>query len=244
MSTIRHATVDDLEKVRQWLQQEKDDGHDSFINNFNMIADGRRDGFLTVFVDDIPIAFALGEENLSIVAVKRDRRKEGVGRKLVAHWIRRARRKDRMGLVGECSPATSLWFWKKMGCQQVQSRDAKPFVILPFCKTHKLPAGARTVELTFELHAANKTAMPGWGILAAAVPKPEQRMLGRDFVAYVPDGDARVAVREYGVTIAESRIRDVTSFGGERSGEWIRIRNVTVNEKLIGLLDRKRNIDA
>lgn len=77
---IRKATVHDVEKIRVWLQQEKDGEHDSFIVYFNLIEEGQANDLLTVLVDDIPIAFALEDDNLAILDVKLDRRHDDVGR--------------------------------------------------------------------------------------------------------------------------------------------------------------------
>ena len=227
MHHIRKATVDDLEQVRQWLQQEKDAGHDSFIVNFEAIQQGQRDESLIVLLDnDHPIAFALGEENLSIFAVKRDTRGGGVGTALASHWFQTARNRDLIGFDGECSPRTSLRFWKKMGCTQIASRSPNPWVVMPFKKSHDLPEGPETISLTFELHDSYGNAIPGWDDITAAVIEDDDYMLAEDFIAYVPATDVRLTIWGDGVAICHVKVRDIEDIGGHRKCSWIRVRDL------------------
>lgn len=227
MREIRKATADDMEQIHDWLQQEKDDGHDSFIVNFNMIEDGQRDGTLTVLLDHgLPCAFALGEKNLSIFAVKRDRRNRGIGTELASHWFQEARKRDLIGFDGECSPSTSVHFWKKMGCTQVKSWNANPWVVLPFRKTHQLPREANTVRLKFELHDGDDKAIPDWEEIDAAVIEDDDYMLAQDFVAYVPDLNSRLTVWAGGLAIRSTKVSRIAEIDGARYGSWIRVRNL------------------
>jgi hypothetical protein len=230
---IRNATPDDLEQVLRWLQQEKDDGHESFICNFNLIEAGQKNNSLTVLVDDIPIAFALGDTNLAILAVKRDRRAENgrgqrVGSTLALHWIQEARVRDLMGFHGECASRRSLEFWMNLGCMHVAPPHSNcdiPWVAMPFRANHELPDGVPTVPLTFEVHAPDGELMPEWSFsTTAAVISSDDYMLAKDFVAFVPETDARLTIRENGKQVANSKVRDVGEFGGERDVPWIRVR--------------------
>lgn len=223
---IRKATPDDLEQVRLWLQQEFDEFGESFIVNIILIEEGQKNGILFVLVDEIPIAFALGDNYLSILAVKRDCRADGVGTALAEYWFQNARELDVIGFEGECSPSTSLPFWKKMGCTQIASKNGNPYVIMPFRKSHELPEGTETVRLTFQLRAADSTAVPGWDYLTAAVIEPGDYMLAQDFVAYVPDDEARLFVLSNGEYLCSENVCDVDKFGGERFASWIRVREI------------------
>lgn len=225
MTEIRKATADDLRIIRGWLQQEKDEGHDSFIVNFEMIEKGQRDGCLTVLVEDIPIALALGDTNLSIFAVKRDRRRSNVGRTLAERWFQDARDRDLIGFDGECSPKTSLPFWLRMGCTQVRSISKNPWVIMPFVQSHELPKDRAVDSLEFELHDSDGKAIQGWDVVKAAVMADDDYMLTRDFIAYVPETDARLTI--LGEELFRcTKVRDIEDIGGERDGAWIRVRNL------------------
>jgi GNAT superfamily N-acetyltransferase len=227
---VRKATVNDLTLLRRWLQQESDDGHHSFIVNFNSIEAGQENGSLTVLVDDLPIAFALGADNLGILAVKRDRRQKGVGRMLVAHWIQQARDRDLMGFNGECAPRNSLGFWKKMGCQEVESPHGKvgaPWVAMPLGKKRELPPGVTCVPVSFEIFLADDSPAPNWNFSTeAAVIEPDDFMLAEDFVAYVPRPDARVVIRVDKSQVANLRVSDIEKYGGSRNFPWIRVRDL------------------
>lgn len=225
MIEIRKATADDLEIIRTWLQQEKDEGHDSFIVNFSMIAEGQSKGWLTVLAEDIPIAFALGDANLSILAVKRDRRRSNVGRTLAERWFQDARERDLIGIDGECSPKTSLPFWRRMGCTQVRSISKNPWVIMPFVQSHELPQDRAVDSLAFELRDPDGKAIPGWDVVKAAVIADDDYMLARDFIAYVPETDARLTILGEEL-FRHVKVRDVEDIGGERDGAWIRVRNL------------------
>lgn len=229
---IRKATPDDREQIGRWLLQEKDDGHDSFIVNFNLIEEGQEDGSLTVLIEDGPIAFALGNDNLAILAVKRDRRKNGVGRTLAEHWFQQARDRDLMGFHGECAPRNSLGFWKKMGCHQVKSpysgSDA-PWVVMPFPKKHDFATAAQTVAVSFGLVATDGRRLRQWDhSTEAAVIEPDDLMLAEDFVAFVPETDTRVVVTVDGSNAGDVRVRDIGDFGGVRNYPWVRVRELAL----------------
>lgn len=225
MTDIRKATADDLEIIRTWLQQEKDEGHDSFIVNFDLIEEGQSEGSLTVLVEEIPIAFALGEANLSILAVKRDRRRSNVGRTLAEAWFQDARERGLIGFDGECAPKSSLPFWLRMGCTQVRSRSGNPWVIMPLGQSHDLPEDREVDNLAFELRDSDGKAIPGWDVVKAAVVDDDYYMLVRDFIAYVPDTDARLTILGEEL-FRYTKVRDIEDIGGERDGAWIRVRNL------------------
>jgi GNAT superfamily N-acetyltransferase len=229
---IRKATFDDLEQVRRWLRQEKDDGHDSFIVNFDLIEAGQETGSLIVLVDEIPIAFALADDMLWILAVKRDRRRSGVGRRLADHWFQQARERDLIGFHGECSPRESIGFWKKMGCQQVESAHGggdAPWVAMPFRKKRELPVGMRTVPVCFEISSPGGAPAPQWNFATqAAVIEPDDLMLAEDFVAYVPEADTRVVISVDNSEIGAVKVRDIEEFGGTRKCPWIRVRDLAL----------------
>lgn len=226
MRQIRKATINDLNRVRTWLQQESDDGYDSFIVNFSLIEAGQRNGELTVLLDQgFPVAFALGEDNLSILAVKRDRRNSGIGTELASHWFQKARERDLIGFDGECAPATSVQFWKKMGCTQVRREALNPWVAMPFPHSRELPDNYPIVSLTFELHDLCGHPIPEWNFLTTAAIKPDGYMLAHDFVAYVPDRETRLTIRGNELSIS-SKCKYIKNIGGESHGLWIRVRNL------------------
>lgn len=228
MNEIRKATADDLETIRGWLQQEKDDGYDSFICNISMIQDGQREGWLTVLVEEIPIAFALGDQSLSIFAVKRDRRGGKVGTKLAQHCFQDACERDVIGFKGECSPISSLPFWLRMGCTQIRSTNEKPRFIKPLALSRDLPEGAEVDALSFQLYDSNGKAIPGWGVVKTAIVADDDYMLSRDFIAYVPEEGVRLEI--WGKNrFSHAKLSEIEDIGGDRRGPWIRVRNLVPN---------------
>lgn len=227
MSTIRKATASDLEHIRGWLQQEKDDDHESFIVNIALIERGQESGSLTTLLeDDLPIAFALGDSSIDVFAVKRDRRNSGVGRELASHWIEDALERDIIGFEGECSPSSSLGFWKKMGFTQVKSDNHHPRIIMALGQSREIPADREQINLRFELFDSNGHAIPGWDKVRAAIIDKDDYMLERDFIAYVPDCRANLFVLSDEPPIYKIvKVCDVEDVGGTRAGCWIRIRD-------------------
>lgn len=229
---IRKATLDDLTQVHNWLQQEKNVGHESFIDNFNLIQAGQENGNLIVLVDDIPIAFALGSNNLEILAVKFDRRGNDVGRTLAEHWFQQAREQDLMGFHGDCAPRNSLGFWKEMGCQQVEcpySIGVAPWVAMPFRKKREFPVGVRSVPVSFESLSPGGAPTTKWNFSTdAAVIELDDLMLAEDFVAYVPKAETRVIIGVDSSEIGNVKVRDIEDFGGNRNYPWIRVRNLAL----------------
>ena len=228
----RLATPEDLEHVRTWLQQEFDEFGESFIVNFILIEEGQRDDRLFVLVDEIPIAFALEhfDPSLRIIAVKPDRRSHDVGTELAEYWFQKLRDQNQFGFEGECFPTTSLPFWKKMGCTQIASRNGSPYVIMPFRKINELPEGVKTIHLSFQLYDAHMKAIPGWDYLTVAVIEPGDYMLAQDFVAYAPDSESRLGVLRKGEPLCAAKVSEIDKIGGERSGSWIRVRNLMFDE--------------
>ena len=112
-----------------------------------------------------------------------------------------------------------------MGCTQIVSTSAKPWVIMPFKNSRDLPKGPETISLTFELHDPYGSAIPGWEVITAAVIEDDY-MLAEDFIAYVPATDVRLAIWGDGVAICHVKVRDIEDIGGHRKCSWIRVRDL------------------
>ena len=136
--TIRKATLEDVQKVHAWLKQEHEAGIEGcFLSKFSLIEKGQTTGSLTVVVrdsDSLPVAFCLGENNLELLAVKADCRKQGLGRYLAEHFVKDAHSRNIIGLHGECSPRSSKPFWRAIGFHSVSdpSGSEKAWVALPY----------------------------------------------------------------------------------------------------------------
>lgn len=142
--TIGRATQGDLETILAWLAAEAAGGDQTFHGNRNMIAKGQEEGALFVLREAGEIvAFALGKPGeIAIQETRPERRGEGHGRMLAQWGIDRARDADIVVIEGECSPSSSLGFWKTMGFREMRPRYGhNPWVYLLLAKPLPLPAG-------------------------------------------------------------------------------------------------------
>lgn len=228
--TIRLATHDDLLQIRAWLEQEDSDGiAGSFFCNYNLIADGHRTGSLVALVRDsdaLPVAFCLGEDNMDILAVKADCRRQGLGRHLAKYFIDAARQRDLIGLLGECAPSTSMPFWKSMGFLSVPSPsgDNNPnWVACPLPHENDLPDGLHS-SIAFALEDVESQMQPVYQCDAAVADC--WYVLARDFVQYVPNPNQRLEIHCSGELVFSEKVKYVQKVGGERKLPWVRVRRL------------------
>ncbi|GAA0648444.1 hypothetical protein GCM10009424_26040 [Sphingomonas ursincola] len=142
--TIECATQSDLEIILAWLAAEAAAGNPTFHGNRNLISKGQEEGELFVLREAGEIvAFALGKPGeIAIQETRPDRRGKGHGRMLAQWGIDRARMADMVVIQGECSPSTSLGFWKTMGFGEMRPRYGhNPWVYLLLPKPLPVPAG-------------------------------------------------------------------------------------------------------
>lgn len=142
--TIESATHSDLEFILAWLAAEAATGEQTFHGNRNLIAQGQKEGELFVLREaGETVAFALGKPGvIAIQETRPDRRGNGYGRILAKWGIDRALAEDIVVIEGECSPDTSLGFWKTMGFREMPPRYGhNPWVYLTLPKRLSVPAG-------------------------------------------------------------------------------------------------------
>ncbi len=164
MDIIRSSTNHDLEVIAAWLREEKLRGvHGNFYCNFNSLENSHARGELLVYVDgatDSPVAFQLGGLiHPGILAVKHDMRGRGIGRRLVEHCVERARAMNECILNIECTPPTSIPFWKRMGFKMLDPKAEHRLAYRFVEKRHELPTGgipANVVIRFFQLEQMNK----------------------------------------------------------------------------------------
>lgn len=141
---IEPATASDLETILAWLAAEAAAGEKTFHGNRNLIARGQEEGELFVLREGGEIvAFALGKPGeIAIQETRPDQRGKGYGRVLAQWGIDRARAANIVLIEGECSPDTSLGFWKTLRFQEMRPRYGyNPWVYLKLTKALPLPAG-------------------------------------------------------------------------------------------------------
>ncbi|PWU32083.1 hypothetical protein DK254_00765 [Pseudomonas sp. RW407] len=113
---IRQAVEADLPLIREWLKHEERDGF-GFINNWRLIQEACAEQKMTVFVtDEGPVGFLTHGISLStILQVRSNCQRKGVGRALVAQAITEEEAKNNAVLILQCAPESSVEFWLSMG---------------------------------------------------------------------------------------------------------------------------------
>lgn len=229
--TIRKATRGDLRRIRAWLKQEHRDGIEgSFWSNYDLIEKGQQSGSLTALIRDsdaMPVAFCLGSDNIEILEVKEDCRRNGFGRHLAQYFIDSAWRRDVIGLHGECAPQSSRPFWTAMGYVSVPSLsggDNEFWVALPLPHQNDLPQGTARVSVAIALEDNEDQLQPVFQCDAALVDG--KYVLARDFVKFVPNPNRRIRVSCDGVSIFSKKAKYVAEIGGERRVPWVRFRKI------------------
>jgi hypothetical protein len=192
--TIERATQSDLETILAWLAAEAAAGDQTFHGNRNLIAKGQDDGELFVLREAGEIlAFALGKPGeIAIQETRPDRRGEGHGRMLAQWGIDRARNSDIVVIEGECSPSTSLGFWKTMGFREMRPRYGhNPWVYQLLPKQLPVPAG-ESVEVVIRVFDQDRLYSDD-GLIAsehrplAARDRDGVIHLAERVIIYVPD---------------------------------------------------------
>jgi len=179
---IRTSTDADFKAIADWLREERSQGiHGNFYCNLNSVENSHARGDLLVYVDGptgSPVAFQLGGLIYpGILEVRHDMRGHGIGRKLVEHCVERARARNECILKIECTPPTSIPFWKKMGFKLLDPKSDRNLAYRIVEKRHELPTGgipANVVIRFFQLAQLNqKGARPCKLSRPAAIRTPD-----------------------------------------------------------------------
>lgn len=115
--TVRPATKADLTIIEQWLATTGE--LDSLAVNWPTTLRVFKERGMLVVADESDNAVAYFWGSLvtgdSVLEVRHDMRKRGIGAYLVTFLIRDAQANGASELMVECSPHTSAKFWEKMG---------------------------------------------------------------------------------------------------------------------------------
>ena len=114
---LKLATANDLDQIKQWLEEQKKQGLDTFLCNFDSTTEMSNDNKLLVYYDlakDIPIAYLWLD--FGILEVKQDYKNKGIGSKFVIEAFEYIKNNinDRC-LHIECNPPETRKFWEKLG---------------------------------------------------------------------------------------------------------------------------------
>ena len=158
---IRKSTDRDFYAIRQWLRAEKAAGvEDNFLCNWPLIKKCHDEGKLIVYVDGasgVAVAFQFGGLLApGILEVRHDMRCRGIGRKLVEDLIEEARKNDEPFLRIECTPPSSIPFWKKMGFTLYRSKSDKNLAYRVLEWKHELPVEGRSVRAEIRFYPEDR----------------------------------------------------------------------------------------
>lgn len=153
---VRKGRTTDLPFIREWLALEVR-GEQGFIHNWRMIEEACSEGQMLVWVDqEGPVGFLIrGVSPGSILQVKSDRKRHGIGRALVERAIREEEVHDNAVLVVQCEPTTSIEFWKSMGFETRRNSPYDRVVYMQRLSTKRLSydTGDEMVLLTIRVFA-------------------------------------------------------------------------------------------
>jgi GNAT superfamily N-acetyltransferase len=116
---IVKATAADLAAVLGWLEREFEQDSEGFWCNRRVIDAALEHGDLWVIRrDDEPVAVQVGDYAPSIVSVRKDCRRQGLGDAMFAASLQRAIDDNVNVLSIECSPRSSWPFWQRHGFER------------------------------------------------------------------------------------------------------------------------------
>lgn len=121
---LRPADERDLASIRAWLELEERDG-EGFIHNWSLIEAAAAEQEMMVLsgADGLVGFLTYGLTLGSILQVRSDHKRRGIGRQLVEHAIRKANAVGNPILVIQCEPKSSIPFWRRMGFVPHRERD-------------------------------------------------------------------------------------------------------------------------
>lgn len=174
-SSIRRSTDADLRAIHAWLvDQNARNVPGTFLCNWRLTEACHRDGELLIYVDGEsgdPVAYQWGGlVRPGILEVRHDMRGKGIGRKLVARRIAQAYERDQCLLVIQCTPSSSIPFWKRMGFTVFNSGDGHNYAYRILEKKHELPSDAIPVSVAIRFFPKEREWKDDVPALSAAEP--------------------------------------------------------------------------
>lgn len=231
MAAIRSATADDLAKVLDWLEREYYADHKTgFWCNRDIIERAQRSGELHVLVEDSePVALYVGTDHtMDILSVRQDKQKKGYGKALAEFALEQVRASDACYVRIECSPRTSIEFWKRMGFKLFRPDDPdchRGYML--FEKEYRVPAGPRehvVIRLFPELanHYPDIRPLREWNPIAVR-DKSGVIILGQRIIFFQPEHprshDSVAEVIVNGKSLAKDKLkRDELAYHGVERG--------------------------
>lgn len=181
---IRYSTDEDLDEILKWLEeQEKNKIDDTFYCNRNLTIEEHNDGKLIVYISpksNLAVAYQWGGLlQLGIIEVRKEYRGQGIGQCLVKYRIYEARAQKRAILKIQCTPTTSIPFWKRMGFTLLSENSQEAYMLLDY--KNELPANGAScsVKICFfpEERKWEKNTLPVKKFIPQAVKSEEENTI-------------------------------------------------------------------
>lgn len=176
---VVEAIPEDVTCILAWLKREYDeDDGEGFWCNHNVIS-GTLDkpGDLWVIRRNREaVAFQVGKYKASILSVRKDNRKAGMGKALVQASIERAMRDDVNALSVQCRPEESFGFWERMGFVRYGNLESCSYVKARriLTRTYDLPATSSPIDVVIGFYPGSAK----YGGAENVPPMAEHRTLG------------------------------------------------------------------
>lgn len=182
------AKEHDLQCVLNWLEREYREAEGDFKSfwcNRQMIQRSFENEDLWVIrKNDEAIAFQVGNYAAEIACVRKEFQRRGLGKKLFAAALARAKRDNVNVLWGECAPTTSFPFWQSLGFERYNDPDDIHIFVRRFIdRRFKLPRGKASAVVEIEFYPED--VLYEKGVSAISVHRPTAISLedGRIFLA-------------------------------------------------------------
>lgn len=239
------ASKQDLAAVLSWLRWEYEwtssDG--SFWHNRSTITDAQADNRLYVLAADNRVAgFLVGSLNgdLSMMEVRPELRRHGLGRQLVEHYLDCIRQAGGLGARVECQPSSSTPFWKRLGFrpyfdrQSMATSDGDRFDQTPqrlariLSIDNEIPVDALRVpiELAFVDPINRIRILPPFTTEAARIGT--EWHFATPFCEYFSSGDSYLLLTIRGEDVWFDKVKRIDKVGGKRCAGMTRLCRFTM----------------
>ena len=210
---VVRATRQDLECVLGWLEREYREDGSGFWCNRGIIESAQKETreLWVIRRDGEAVAFQVGEFVPSIVSVRKEFRGRRFGTALFEASLERATAANLDAMEIECSPATSIGFWRRLSFREIGREDFRTEISARFVITRAfdLPSAATvvSVEVSFYREEALyerasraeplSTELLKGALLPDGYIQLERRVMG--FSSDLEQGDLVVSVKVDGV---------------------------------------------
>lgn len=226
---VRLATDSDLDEILSWLQLEDAQRLEGcFWCNRMEIQSSQKAGKLTVLSESAggqPIGFCVRSGcEVTILAIRYELRGKGHGGRFARHIIEVADEEGLPGLHCQCSPETSIGFWKGLGFERVYPDERLYYVARPFLRKCELASDTPVITIRIQLFQ-DKSLVQNFETRAS--DKEGTFILETEFVACKPKFDARILVEVNGIQVHDDEVKYSEDNGVEYDPSWVIISEFT-----------------